>query len=364
MKEDLKEQSNNIAEEREMNLQELLLKIRDFYLEMRRNWKIVLLCVSLASGALLLNAFLTPKRYPAQLTFMVREDSKSGLGGVASLLGQFGFGGGGGGEFNLDKIAELARSRHIVQAAIFDSATIRGKNDFLANHIIDLHNLRKKWREDTLLQDFHFTHGDKERFNRRENMALIALHQKMVTDKDAFVTSGYSKQTSILNLKVAAQNEELSIALTDAVYRHLSQFYIEQSTAQSRQTVRNLEERTDSIRAILTASERTYARTEDRTLGLLLREDKVPQKRLSTDIQILNLMYAEAIKNLETASFLLKNTTPVFMEIDKPLAPIKPVGASKKVALALGIGLGFLVAALWIFIRKFIRSNLAAHNPA
>jgi uncharacterized protein involved in exopolysaccharide biosynthesis len=364
MKEDLEKQNNNTAEEQEMTLQELFLKIKGFYLEMRHNWRIVLLCVSLASGGLLLNAFFTPKRYPAQLTFMVREDSKGGMSGVASLLGQFGFGGGGGGEFNLDKITELARSRHIVQAAIFDSAAIRGKNDFLANQIIDLHNLRKKWEKDTLLDDFRFTHSDRERFTRRENRALIALHQKMVTDKDAFVTASYSKQTSILNLKVAAENEELSIALTEAIYRHLSQFYIEQSTAQSRQTVRNLEARTDSIRAVLTSSERSFARTEDRTLGLLLREDKVPQKRLGTDIQILNLMYAEAIKNLETASFLLKNTTPVFMEIDKPLAPIKPVGASKKVALALGIGLGLVVAALWIFTRKLIRGNLAAQNPA
>jgi LPS O-antigen subunit length determinant protein (WzzB/FepE family) len=54
------------------------------------------------------------------------------------------------------------------------------------------------------------------------------------------------------------------------------------------------------------------------------------------------------------------------MEIDKPLGPIKPVGASKKVALALGTGLGILVAALWIFIQKFVRNNrnLLAQNPA
>jgi len=364
MKEHLPENRQPDVEEQEMTLKDLFLKIRDFYLELRANWKIVAACVIVSSIALLLNAFLTPKRFPAQLTFMVREDSKNGLGGVASLLGQFGFGSGNSGEFNLDKIAELARSRHIVQEAIFDSAIIRGKNDYLANHIIDIHNLRKKWSEDTLLQDFRFKHSDLQQFSRRENMALIVLHQKMVTDKDAFVTAGYSKQTSILNLKVAAQNEELSIALTEAIYRHLSRFYIEQSTAQSRQTVRNLEIRTDSIRSILTASERTFARTEDRTLGLLLQEDRVPQKRLNTDIQILNLMYAEAIKNLETASFLLKNTTPVFMEIDKPLGPIKPVGASKKMALVLGAGLGVLVAALWIFIRKFIRSNLVEQNPA
>jgi uncharacterized protein involved in exopolysaccharide biosynthesis len=366
MKDNLPGKNYSEAEEQEMTLRDLLLKIRDFYLDLRQNWKIVLLCTAFSTASFLVNAFLTPPQFPAQLTFMVREDSKSGIGGVASLLGQFGFGGSASGEYNLDKITELAKSRHILQAALFDSATLDGKSDYLANHVIEIYNFREKWRKDTLLRDFRFTRSEVEQFNRRENKALKSLHQYMIGEKNAFVAAGYSKQTSILNITVSARHEALSIALAEALYRHLSQFYIEQSTAQSRQTVRNLESRRDSIRALLTASERSLARTEDRTLGLLLKEDKVPQKRLGTDVQILNLMYAEAIKNLETASFLLKNTTPVFMEIDKPLGPIKPVGASKKIALALGTGLGVLVAALWIFIRKFIRSdrNLLEQNPA
>lgn len=337
----------------ELSLGDLLAKAIGFYHELRRHWKTLFLCLLLSTGTLVTIAFLTPPKYPAQLTFMVREDSKNGLGGVASLLGQFGFEGGTGGEYNLDKITELAKSRHILQFALFDSAAISGKNDLLANHVISIHNLHREWKKDTLLHAFFFRHGDVARFSPLENKALKALHQYMVADVDkAFVASGYAKQTGILNLNVSARHEALSIALAEALYRHLSAFYIEQSTAQSRQTVRNLEARTDSIRAILTASERSLARTEDRTLGLLLKEDRVPQKRLGTDVQILNLMYAESIKNLETASFLLKNTTPVFMEIDRPLAPIKAVRASKKTAVAVGMAIGFLAALLWIFGRK------------
>lgn len=346
----------------ELSLGDLLLRVAGFYSELRRHWRVVTFCLLLSTGTMIGIAYLTPPKFPAQLTFMVREDSQNGLGGVASLLGQFGFAGGGGGEYNLDKITELAKSRHILQYAIFDSATIGGKNDLLANHVIVIHDLHNEWKKDTLLHSFLFKHGDVKRFGPLENKALKALHQYMVADVDkAFVATGYSKQTSILNLTVSARNEALSIALVEALYQHLGAFYIEQSTAQSRQTVRNLEARTDSIRAILTASETSLARTEDRTLGLLLKEDRVPQKRLGTDVQILNLMYAEAIKNLETASFLLKNTTPVFMEIDRPLAPIKPVRASKKTAAAIGLAVGFLLAVIWIYGRKIyqkLRSGL------
>lgn len=347
----------NDGEVREMSLQDLLQNAQVLYLDLRREWKTVLLFVLLATAISVGIAWMSKPEYPAKLTFMVREDSKNGLGGVASLLGQFGFGSGSSGEYNLDKIVELAKSRYIIQEVLFDSAVIRGKNDFLANHLIDLHDLRAEWSDDTLLRDFRFSHGNVARFDRRENKALKALHNYMVSDKKAFVGAGYSKQTSILNLTVSARNEELSIALAETLYRKLSAFYIEQSTAQSRQTVRNLEVRTDSIRAALTASERSLARTEDRTLGLLLREDRVPQKRLGNDVQILNLMYAEAIKNLETASFLLKNSTPIFMEIDRPLPPIKPVKASKKLALAMGSGIGLVLAVLYLLGRRY-RKNI------
>ena len=343
-------------EKQEMSLKDLLLKIRDIYFELRKHWKLLSVCMLLSAGGFLAVAWLSKPKFPAQLTFMVREDSKNGLSGVASILGQFGLGAGNASEFNLDKITELAKSRHIIQSALFDSVTINGHSDFLANHIIDIHEMHKEWSKDTLLRVFKFTHSNVDHFDRTENKALKTLHHYMVLDKDnAFIGSGYAKQTSILNLTVSARSEALSIELVDAIYRQLSAFYIEQSTAQSRQTVRNLEVRTDSIRNILTASERSLARTEDRTLGLLLREDRVPQKRLGTDVQILNLMYAEAIKNLETASFLLKNSTPIFMEIDKPLPPIKPVKASKKIALAMGLGLGFSLACIWIFGRIFWR---------
>lgn len=348
MNEETTKRQDSPEEEQEMTLRDLVAKVIDIYRMLRAQWKLVLLSVSLFSGTFLLIALLTPPKYPAQLTFMVREDSKNGLSSVANLLGQFGFGSGSSGDLNLDKITELAKSRHILQAALFDSATIQEKSDYLANHIIETYNFHRKWSDDKLLRDFRFAHGNVEQFDRRENKALKHLHQYMVGEKTAFVKAGYSKQTSILNITAYARREDLSIALVESLYRHLSQFYIEQSTAQSRQTVRNLELRRDSIRAVLTTAETTLARTEDRTLGLLLKEDKVPQKRLGTDIQILNLMYAEAIKNLETASFLLKNATPVFMEIDRPLAPIKPVNASKKVALALGLGIGLLIAIIYI----------------
>ena len=344
--------------EPELSLKEIIAIIRQYYSEAKRSWKILVFFIVLSSAGFIADAWLTKPVYPATLTFMVREDSKNGLSGVAGLLGQFGLGGGASSEYNMDKIVELAKSRHIVQAALFDSVSINGKNDFLANHVIDLYDLHYDWRKDTLLRDFRFTRSDIDHFARRENKALKALHTYMLLDKKAFISASYSKQTSIISLQVSARNESLSILLSEAIYRQLSAFYIEQSTAQSRQTVRNLELRTDSIRSVLTGFERNLARTEDRNMGLIFKEDKVPQKRLGTDVQILNLMYAEAIKNLETASFLLKNATPIFMEIDRPLAPIKPIGASKKWALLFGVLLGAGISLLYIF-GKMMRQKLA-----
>lgn len=341
----------------EITLRELIQSVRRWVLDLRQNWKTVLLCVVPLAGFFVWKAYATPFIYPANLTFMVREEGRGGFGGLSGLLGQFGLGGQAG-EYNLDKISELGRSRLIVQAALLQRADLGGQNDFLANHIIREYGLHSNdWRKDPVLHDFFFTRDSVAAFGRAENKALQALHGYILFGKEKFVSLSFTKQTGILALNVAATSEDLSVRLADALYEQLSRYYIEQSTAQPRQTVRNLQERADSIRAILTGSERQLAREEDSSFGLLLKTDRVPQKRLGSDIAMLNLMYAEAIKNLETASFFLKNATPFFVEIDRPVLPVKPIGKSKVKAAGLGVVLGFLLSVIIIFTQNILRKD-------
>jgi hypothetical protein len=345
-------------QDEELTLRDVALRFRDFLLEVRANWKLMLLLCAAGTAAMLISTLLTPRVYPAVLTFMVREDSQGGAGGIASILGQFGLGGNAAGEFNLDKISELGKSQRIVRAALFDSAQVNGKRDLIANHILDIYRLgEKEWRRSPALRQLRFQRADPDSISPLENLALKLLHEHIVQSKKKLVNIGFAKQTGILSLTVTSLDQDLSIHLCRSLYRHLNEFYVEQSTAQPRLTVKNLQQRADSIRAVLTGTERLLARTEDRNLGLLLREDRVPQKRMGSDVQMLTVMYAEVVKNLETASFLLKNTTPVFLEIDQPTLPIIGVRTPLTRSAAYGFVVGLLLGIVIIFVRKLLRGD-------
>jgi len=198
-------------------------------------------------------------------------------------------------------------------------------------------------------------------FDIKSNKALQSIYKLTVDNGNkTLLKTDFSRQTTILYLNATTVDQMLSIHLANKVYDKLSRFYVIQSTAQPRQTVNNLEERADSIKNVLYSSQKRLARTEDRSLGTLLREDKVPAAQLGKDIQILTLIYAEILKNLETASFLLKNATPFFMAIDQPFAPIKPTKKSKSIAILTGVAVGFLLAAFIIIVRKLFRDAMAA----
>lgn len=345
-------------QDEELTLRDVALRFRDFLLEIKSHWKLMLTLCTVGAAVMVANTLLTPRVYPAVLTFMVREDSQSGGGGIASILGQFGLGGGVAGEFNLDKITELTKSQRIVRAALFDSAQVNGKRDLLANHILDIYRLgEKEWYKSKALRQLRFQQSNPDSLPPLENLAFKLLHDYTISSKKKLVTVGFAKQTGILSLTVTSLDQNLSIQLCRSLYRHLNEFYVEQSTAQSRVTVKNLQERADSIRAVLTGTERLLARTEDRNLGLLLREDKVPQKRMSSDVQMLTVMYAEVVRNLETASFLLKNSTPIFLDIDQPTVPIIGVRTPLTRSTAYGLVAGFLLGILIVFVRKILQGD-------
>jgi uncharacterized protein involved in exopolysaccharide biosynthesis len=72
----------------------------------------------------------------------------------------------------------------------------------------------------------------------------------------------------------------------------------------------------------------------------------------------LYLMYGEAIKNLETAEFLLKNATPYFQVIDQPVEPLQPLGKSRFKALLIGGLAGVFVGLAFFIGRRYILDDL------
>jgi hypothetical protein len=317
----------------------------------RQRWYVVALSCSLFSAYFLYEAFHAHWQYQANLTFMLNDTEKGGLGGIGSLLGQFGIGGGGVGEGNLDKIVELSRTSRILKTALFSKATIDGQADFFANHLIRASDLHEEWEKDTTgLPNFLFTRGEFESFNRLENHATNELLNLMNAKKDPIFQCGYAKLSTIFSMSLTSQNEELSIQLVRKIFENLSEFYVMKTTERERQTHDVLRAQKDSVYAVMRGKEVSAARFQDFNRGLILQSEKVKGDQMQKDAQIATLAYGEMLKQYAIADFALKNNTPFIQPIDMPTAPLERKKESKRKALMLGIGLGLLLSIGGIMI--------------
>ena len=351
----------------EISLKELILKLQEFWRELWRNWwVIVLVCIPFLAF-FLYKHFTHIKTYTADLTFMVNEDEGGGgLGGVSSVLGSFGLGGGAAGEYNLEKMLSLLKSRKIVQEVLMQRDTLDGVDDLFANHLIRSQDLHKDWAdmgEKVDLNGFLFTSTDISKFDIRENTALKYLHARLIGNAEkgmvSQLSSKISEDTGIMEISLNARNEQLSIDLIDALYVRLSDYYVSKSIEKQLKSYNIVASKADSLLGELRSSEYALANFMDTNRGLYNRKDQLQQYRLEAQVKMLGTAYAKVVEQKEIAEFSLNDQTPVVQIIDYPISPLEPSKSSliKNIILSLLIG-GFLGSG-YVIAKKILHDALA-----
>lgn len=350
------EMNSNSFQDEEITLKELILKVKEYYFECKKNWKLILLFTVPFVGYQLYLRFTVPPYYPATLTFMVNDSKGSSVGG---LLGQF-RGLVGEDEDKLDKILELAKTRRTISAALFKKVIINKKEDYFANHLIQIENIHDIWTKDSTLANFSFSRPAIDSFTLQENRALRQVHQTLIggnSTKPLFTTVSM-KKTGIMTFMLQTQNEDFTIAFIKALYNSLSDFYIESTVRKEKETYDILCEKRDSLEKVLFINDMSTAKHEDQNNSLLLQTDKVPVKRYARNNQILTALYGEIIKNTEFAEFALKTATPFITSIDEPIPPLKPIKEGRLKNLIIYLLIGFALGCVFVIVRKLIHDSM------
>lgn len=358
---------NNMQEnyDDEISLKELLLKLQEFWKELWRNWLLIaLFCIPF----LIYNFYkhtTFEETYTASLTFMVNEDEGGGIAGVSGVLGSFGLGGRGGGDYNLEKMLSLLKSRKIIEEVILSESIVDNQKDFFANHFIKAQDLHAVWGNvngDIDLSDFIFQSNDMSTFDLTYNTALKYIHSYIIGNASkgvpALLKSTISEETGIMELTMETKNEALSINILESMFGVLSKYYVDKSTEKQLNTFEVISAKFDSLQNELRSAEYALANFMDRNRGLYNRKDQLEERRLEAKVKILGTAYTKVIEQKEIAEFSLNDQTPVVQIIDYPISPIEPSKSSliKNLIIALLIG-GFLGAA-FIIGRKIIRDAL------
>lgn len=359
----------------EITLKELILKVIEFYREILKYWYIVLLCILIAFAYLFYEKVTTLVKYPAALTFMLNDDGESGTNsGVGMILGSLGIGGKKGGETaNLEKILQLFKTRAVIDRALLKRIDLNDKNDFLVNHIIDEYGLeylldeyqRMSWKKQILDEDpnFRMKHDSIAIYTENEQVMMKIVYDNVVGSVGrgikALMTSSLDEDSGIMAVSVSTTSELLTIEMLNTVYEQLSLFFIEKAIEKQQKTFDILSEKNDSISRVLLQSEYELADFKDSNRKLVTVKGYLKEQRLERQVKILNVMYAEAIKNLEISDFALKRRKPYVQLIDSPMRPLSPRGKSLKMAIIFSIIFGSIISVVFILGRKIIRDAMA-----
>lgn len=354
--------NQNMQQSDEITLKELILLIKDYWGILWAK-KVYIIAAGLL-GALIFGIIemRNPTTYTANLTFMINESDGSSSGALGGLAASFGLGSVGKGEYNLEKMISLLKTRNLIQQGLFENIEINGKNDFIANHLIEKYSFHENWKDskDSDLVGFYFKSDSIESFGRTEYSVLKSIQTKVIgSDKsEALLASEINDDTGIVTIKTKTVDESLSIHLVDTLFEKLSKFYVDKTIEKQKLTYEISKFKADSLKAKLDYLQSKLLNINDSRKSLALSRFDAEKLKIERDYQTSLIAYGEAVKNTEIADFILKSKTPFIQAIDRPIPPLKPnktlITILNKVIIG-GIVGGFL-AALGLIVSRIYSS--------
>jgi len=347
-------------------LRDLLVLLLSYLQELwQKKWYIVLL-VFLCVGFMTYKANKAVIMYDANLTYVLNQPNTS-LSAISGLLGSFGLN--RSANVNLDKVVELSRSRTLVHGVLFTKIaidTFDNRLDYIANHLFYLYPCKEEWENDKFtFEGFSFMHDSIEQFDDRELYALKKLYEKVTganETKEPVFTNDYNEDTGILTMTSSTPSESLSIQLCSLMFDALKRYYILTTTKGSQTALSFVQEKADSIYALLKATEFQLTAFNDRNRNVIDPKIVAQRKLMEGELLKLKAMYGEVTKNQELADFSLTAGTPEIIIIDPPIAPLEAKVLTLTKAIIMGVIAG-MIAGIFIFtLRKLVLDALHASD--
>lgn len=370
-------QGNKLIDEDELTIADIIRICKYYFKEIIGHWKFIFFLGFAFAIGFFIDAYRHPISYRASVTFSVNEDESQDVTGISGLLSAFS--NRGGGERNLEKILQLFNSRRIILNALFQKGEIRGKSDYLANHIIREYGIARlidpyesilPWKNNTPWIK-HLNGFDSLFFSQKvidststieEKVMLNLLYSKMAgnasLDIKPMIGSMVDEQSGIMRISINSISEDLTIQLVNVLYENLSTYYIDNTIEKQKRVYDIAKYKADSLRTELASADRQLAEFLDGNRKLVWVRGQLEQQKLKRKANILEIMYAEVIKQLELADFSLRRKTPYVSFIDLPTKPLTPIIKPKSIAVLFGLAIGFFIGTLFVISRKFIQDEL------
>jgi len=332
---------------------ELAVKIRKGTISILSKWHWITLAIICGGIVGLIYANSKKRKYIAEYTFVIDNGDKGSSSTYSSIEQQFGFslgGSGASGVFESDNIIELLKSKLIVGKSLLAPLTVKGRKYYLINRYIEIYKLRNEWKKSPDILAYYYT-GDTTKSKRTLNTIIDIVYSSAIS-KNVLIEK--QKKSNLFSLKVSSVDEDFSKDFADALIYNVSLLYLQTKVGRKRQTITALEKKTDSVRKNLMSAMHGLAISEDNNLNVIRQVGKVNSRSQNLNVSLLQTIYTELVKNLETQRISLLNETPLIQIVDKPDYPLQISFVSWSSGLITGVFFGLLASILALIIRSLL----------
>lgn len=343
----------------EISIKDIVLKVLYLKNLLLSSWIKILLCSIIFGVAFFAKTYLLDKiEYKSELTYIVESNQDGGNSAYSGIASQFGLnlgGGTGGTVFDGENLFELFKSKKMVEEVLLSKVDTGGLAKILfIEYFFKINGLKEKWLEsdkskELVELDFNI---DREKFTIKHDSLLYKIQNSV---KENLELGLVNEKGSINRIVYKSTNEKFSKIIIEKLIEVVSDFYIQTKTTKTLTTIEKTQAKVDSIKRELASAEFALAKHKDNSYRTIKAQGYLTEMRLTRDVEILNIMYAESVKNLELTSFALMNETPLIQIIDAPKYPLPFDKPSKLKALIIGGFLGGFLACLYILIKQIYR---------
>ncbi|MBP7498200.1 MAG: hypothetical protein KA792_11110 [Bacteroidales bacterium] len=333
-----------------INFFDIADKLNKIKLLALKKWLTVTIIILFFSGLGVIISILYKPVYTAKASFIIEEtDTQGSLGALSGLASQFGFGNfSGNSTFTIENLIELIRSKHIVKKALFTQININNKTQLLINYFIDCNKYREEWDEYYNLKNLIFKETDYNITNKTKDSLVNIFYKNIYTD--ILTVEKLNTQTNIVLITTKHNDELFAKFLAESLINCISGFYIQTKTQRARETFEFLQKRADSTKNALDIAELELAKWQDSRFQIIKYQGQTDKSKLIRNVEILQIVYAEILKNLEISKMNLLNITPLMKSVDNPIIPLDVFFIPLSYSIIGGTAIGFFIAFFYLYI--------------
>ena len=345
-----------MSENKEIELKEIFSTISELKKELQSNlFKIFLFVISLTVLSFVFSV-AQDSRYKAELSFVVEDTQKSApLSSMSGLASQFGFDmfSSSNSTFSQANIMDLLKSRGVISKTLIQKSNYTDKSDFFIESYLKINSINNDWNELQSLKDLNF--HDKLTITHD---SIITLVWQKIIEEDISVEIK-NDETDIIYLSFTCSDEKFAKFFSESLISEMSRMYISYQTKQSTNTISFLQNRADSVFVELEKAEQEFARVKDINQRIIKASGRLKELQLMRNVEVLNTMYLELVKNIEVSKLTLLNQTPIIQVIDKPILPLEDTKMSIFLVLLITIFISTTFSIIYIVLRKLVNDSLA-----